>query len=300
MRNRCVSLKTSVDQLKERLQNAAIVETELKAELNCMQKERTEHSHTLTGTQEKLKHMQKTLSNSENERRLLADRLESTQTALNEVHHNQQSQQDVIQRLQTQIADLEVQKSTLEAQLRITKWNAGPCDSEKCAHNSGDVSSQLLKAQREKNELRLKIETLNEKLRQMECEKLSKFSESRHYDGSDKMHSSSDYSYDSNKLLDAAQSGCKDAQHYVMKQENHELKLKICRLETQMAEKESELVRLRAKLIESTKCSFDDIGKHRAAHMKTERLSDIREQSYRQQIDQLENQVRWLIEYIIS
>lgn len=279
-----------MDQLKERVQNAAIIETELKAELNCIQKERAEHNHVLAGTQEKLKHMQKTLSNSENERRLLTDRLDSTQSALNEVHHNQQSQQDVIQRLQTQIADLEVQKSTLEAQLRITKWNQGPCDSEKCAHNSGDVSSQLLKVQREKNELRLKIEMLNEKLRQMECDKLSKFTESRHYDGSDKMHSS-DYNYDSNKLLDSAQSGCNDAEHYAMKKENHELKIKICRLETQLTEKEGELVRLRAKLIDSSKCSFDDIGKHRAAQMKSERLTDIREQSYRQQIDQLENQV---------
>lgn len=279
-------MKTSVDQLKERLQNAAIVETELKAELNCIQKERSEQGHAFVGAQEKLKHMQKTLSNSENERRLLTDRLESTQSALNEVHHNQQSQQDIIQRLQTQIADLEVQKSTVEAQLRISKWNQSPCDSEKCAHNSGDVSSQLLKAQREKNELRLKIEMLNEKLRQMECDKLGKFSESRHGDGSDKLHSS-DYNFDSNRMLDAGG----DAAHYALKQENHELKLKVCRLETQLSEKEAELIRLRSKLIDSSKCSIDGIGKHRAAQIKTERLSDIREQSYRQQIDQLENQV---------
>lgn len=276
--------------MKERLQNAAIIETELRGELNCNQKERSEQNHALVTTREKLKHMQKTLSNNENEKRLLAERMESTQAALNELHHNQQSQQDVIQRLQNQIAELEVQKSTVEAQLRIAKWNQGNNEPDKCLHNIDDISSQLLKTQREKNELRLKIEILNEKLRNVESDKLSKFSESRQYDCPEKLHSN-DFEYDSNKLMDAKQKQCNITEHGILKQENHELKIRIRRLEAHLAEKESEYARLKAKLIESSKCTIEDMDKHRTAQLKSERLLDIREQSHRQQINQLENQV---------
>lgn len=286
--------------MKERLQNAAIIETELRGELNCIQKERSEQTHNLTATQEKIKHMQKSLSNSENERRILTDRLDTTQAALNEQHRVQQSQQDVIQRLQNQVAELEVQKSTIEAQLRIAKWNHGNNDPDSCVHNIDDVSSQLLKAQREKNELRLKVEMLNEKLRHAESNKLSKFSETRPYDCPEKLDFS-DYEYDSNKFADSSRKECNNPEHNSLRQENHDLKIKIRRLETLLAEKEAELTRLRTKLIESTKCPVDDLEKHRAAQLKSERLLDIREQHHRQQITQLENQVqRFFSSYILS
>lgn len=281
-------MKTSVDQLKERLQNAAIIETELRAELNCIQKERTEQSHLVTATQDKLKHMQKSLSSIENERRILSDRFESSQLTLNELHRSQQSQQDVIQRLQNQVADLEVQKSTIEAQLRIAKWNQSNNDPDSCVHNVDDISSQLLKTQREKNELRLRVEMLNEKLRQVESDKLSKFSESRPYDCPEKV---SNYEYDSNKMADSNRKSCNDPDHSYLKQENYDIKIKIRRLETMLAEKEAELARFRTKLIDSTKCPIDDLEKHRAAQLKSERLFDIRETHHRQQITQLENQV---------
>lgn len=281
------------------MQNAAIIETELRGELNCLQKERTEQVHSLTATQEKMKHVQKSLSNSENERRILADRLDTTQSALNEMHRSQQSQQDVIQRLQNQVADLEVQKSTIEAQLRIAKWNQGSGgDGDGCVHNMEDVSGQLLKAQREKNELRLKIEMLNEKLRQSETNKLSKFSESRPYDCPEKV-ALSDYEYDSNKLADSSRKECNVPEHNTLRQENHDLKIKVRRLETLLAEKECELTRLRTKLLENTKCPSDDIEKYRAAQRKSERLLDIREQHHRQQITQLENQVGFSFACII-
>lgn len=286
-----MALKTSVDQLKERLQNAAIVETELRGELNCLQKERAEQIHTLTATQEKMKHIQKSLSNSENERRILADRLDTTQSALNEQHRSQQTQQDVIQRLQNQVADLEVQKSTIEAQLRIAKWNQGNTEADGCVHNVEDVSGQLVKAQREKNELRLKIEMLNEKLRQTESTKLSKFSESRPYDCPEKVVNLSDYENDSNKWADSGRRDCNIPEHNTLRSENHDLKIKIRRLETQLAEKEAELTRLQTKLFDNSKCPSDDIEKYRAAQRKSERLLDIREQHHRQQITQLENQV---------
>lgn len=291
--NRCVALKTSVDQLKERLQNAAIIETELRGELNCLQKQQTEQNHVLTATQEKMKHTQKSLSNSENERRLLADRLDTTQAALNEQHRCQQSQQDVIQRLQNQVAELEVQKSTIEAQLRITKWNQGNSEPDGCVHNLDDISSQLMKAQREKNELRLKVEMLNEKMRHAESNKLSKFSESHPYDCPEK-HNSSDYEYDSNKFNDSSRKDANNFECNRLKQENYDLKIKIRRFETLLAEKEAELTRLRTKFIESTKYPTENIDKQRAAQLKSERLLDIREQHHRQQITQLENQVRIL------
>lgn len=253
--------------------------------------------HNLTATQEKIKHMQKSLSNSENERRILADRLDTTQAALNETHRSQQTQQDVIQRLQNQVADLEVQKSTIEAQLRISKWNQGTGDADGCTHNIEDVSGQLLKAQREKNELRLKIEMLNEKLRHAESNKLSKFSESRPYDSSEKA-SYSDYEYDSNKMADSSRRECNIPEHSVMRQEIHDLKIKTRRLESLLAEKEADLTRLKTKMLDSTKCPTDDIDKHRSAQLKSERLLDIREQHHRQQITQLENQVN-SIEYIL-
>lgn len=282
-----MALKTSVDQLKERLQSAAITETELRGELNCLQKERSEQSHSLIAAQDKLKHMQKTLSTSENERHIITERLDAAQNALNDLHRSQQSQQDAIQRLQDQSAELEVQKSTLEAQLRIAKWNGnGGGD---CGHGGGgggdEVSNQLLKTQREKNELRLKVETLNEKLRQLENDKFSKFSEFR---GEKKDFA--DHEFDSNRSHE------KDSLNYnldysLIKQENQDLKIRIRRLETLLAEKESELARLKARLLENTKCPTEDSDRVRAAQLQAERMQDVREQHHKQQVTQLENQV---------
>lgn len=298
---RCISLKTSVDQLKERLQSAALTETELRGELTCLQKERSEQSHSITSSQDKLKHLQKLLANNDNDRRVMAERLEAAQCSINELHRQQQSQQDIIQRMQNQTAELEVQKSTLEAQLRIAKWNQeSGCggDADHCGHHSNDeISSQLLKTQREKNELRLKVETLNEKLRQIENDKLSKFSENVHFDRSEKRNFK-DGEYDSNRMQESRDASGALKPNYnfetsLIKQENHDLKIKIRRIETLLAEKESELARLRAKLIENLKVGpNDDCEKYRAAQLKSERLLETREQHHRQQVLQLENQVR--------
>lgn len=259
-----------------------------------MQKERSEQSHCLIAAQDKLKQMQKNLSNSENERHIVAERLDAAQNSLNDVHRNQQSQQDAILRLQDQSAELEVQKSTLEAQLRIAKWNGGGGgggggDQAFSGHGGDDMSGQLLKTQREKNELRLKVETLNEKLRHIENEKLSKFSEGKSYDRGDKKHYG-DGEYDTNRTHE------KDSLNYnldysIIKQENQDLKIKIRRMETMLAEKESELARLKTKFLDSSKCPIDDADRYRAAQLQSERLLDVREQHHRQQVLQLENQV---------
>lgn len=277
--------------MKERLQNAAIVETELRGELNCLQKERSEQSHSLSATQEKIKHVQKSLSNSENERNILADRLKQSQSSLNEMHRSQATQQDVIQRLQSQVADLEVQKSTIEAQLRLVKFNPANSDADGCVHSMDEVSGQLIKAQREKNELRLKVEMLNDKLRQAESNKLSKFSQLHPYDSPEKMNLS-DYEYDSNKLAESARKEtCNVTEHNTWRQENHGLKIKIRHLESLLAEKEAELTRLRTKLLDSTKCPTIDTEKYRIARLKSERDTDIREKSHQLKVAQLENQV---------
>lgn len=274
---RCIALKTSVDQLKERLQSSAITETELRSELSCLQKDHVEHSHTINSNQDKLKHLQKALSNCDNEKRILHERFESAQNMIKELQLNHHGLQDNSQRLQNRISELEVQKSTLEAQMRIYKTN--PTSDEIVPESYNDLTSQLLKCQREKNEFRLKIEMLNERLRKSEIEQFGK---------------STGTEIDSNRLYDSGLSG-KDQTNYkleysLLKQENHDLKIKIRRLETLLAEKESELARLRASLIDNYKSHSQD---------RSSQLLDTREQHHRQQVTQLENQVFIIIIYFM-
>jgi len=62
--------------------------------------------------------MQKSLSNCENERRVLNERLETAQNNLAEMRRNNQILQDQVTRLNNELANNEVQKSALESQLR--------------------------------------------------------------------------------------------------------------------------------------------------------------------------------------
>lgn len=75
-------------------------------------------------------------------------------------------------------------------------------------------------------------------------------------------------------------------------QENRELRLKISRLENDLSEKESELTRLRSQR-PGLDAKFDraEIERYRAAQLQAERLLEAREQSHRQQVARLENQV---------
>lgn len=86
-----------------------------------------------------------------------------------------------------------------------------------------------------------------------------------------------------------------DVDHY--EQENRELRLKVRRLETQLAEKEAELIRVKSSYAH-THSIFDfsrdrtgEIERLRAAQLQAEKLLEAREQSHRQQILRLENQV---------
>lgn len=296
LEDRCISLKTTVDQLKERVQSSAITETELRSEINCLQRERTEHGHSAMAGQDKAKSLQKALTNCENDRRVLSERLEAAQHSINELRCAQQSQQDMIARNQEQMAELEVQKSSLESKLRIATWNQESSDTMHIKSSADDdMSRQLMTVQRERTELRNKVDSLTDKVRQMELERKtgtgqtpSKFSGHVQYDRSEKSLYG-DHEMDSNRMGeygDHHRSGDPD-----LERENRDLRMKIRRLETLLAEKEADLARAKAKLLEIPKGMPGDIERYRTAQVQAERLLDAREQSHRQQVLRLENQV---------
>ena len=300
LEDRCVALKTTIDQLKDRLQAAAITETELKAEINSLNKDRADQGQHLIIGQDKIKHIQKSLTNSENERRVLAERLDQAQNTVNELRRTQQSNQDNIQRMQEQLAEMEVKNSSLESQLRITKWNQDNPDNYGGGGGAGEQGGSDLK-DREKSEMRRKIDSLNEKVRILEQEKRygggatsSKFSGHVQFDRSEKY----DGEYDSNRHeMDNRFSGGVD--YSQIGKECRELRMKVRRLETQLAEKEAELARLKTKLAESgPKCASNDAERYRQAHLQAEKLLDARENSHRQQIIRLENQISMLREQL--
>ncbi|XP_017113635.1 rootletin [Drosophila elegans] len=318
LEDRCTALKSTVDQLKERLQKSAVTETQLRGELKTLQKELSEQGHCSQANEDKLKLVQKSLQTAENEKRILTERLDSAQSNLNELRRSQQAQLDGNQRLQEQVTDLEVQRSALESQLRIAKWNQESGGDKAMANGNGagngedELSRQLKSSQREKSELRSKLQTLQDKVKQLECERKSKFSGGNAYDRAEK--SSSYYAgaadsgeFDSNRYdVGAGNSGTGGGgsfncglDHSVIEQETRDLRLKVRRLETLLAEKESELARCKARMNDSAKCHEGmDGDRYRSAQMHAEKLLDAREQSHRQQVLRLENQISMLREQL--
>ncbi|XP_055383850.1 rootletin [Condylostylus longicornis] len=301
LEDRCTSLKTTLDQLKDRLQKAALVETELRGEIAGLNKEKAEQGHCVQAGQDKMKQLQKNLQAIENEKKILAERLDAAQNNQNELRRNQQAQQDLAQRLQQQVADLEVQKSSLESQLRIAKWNQENADTGGQGGNDGDLSRQLLAAQREKSELKSKLEALKEKVKDME-DRPSKFSGNVKFDRSEKGVYGLDGSMDSNRLetesyLRQGNYNC-GLDHALIEQENRDLRMKVRRLETQLAEKEAELARVKARAIENSKSLGGESDRYRSAQMQAEKLLDAREQAHKQQVLRLENQISMLREQL--
>lgn len=86
-----------------------------------------------------------------------------------------------------------------------------------------------------------------------------------------------------------------DIDHF--EQENRELRLKVRRLETQLAEKEAELIRVKSSYVHThsiydySRDRMGEIERLRAAQLQAEKLLEAREQSHRQQVLRLENQV---------
>lgn len=305
LEDRCVALKTTIDQLKDRVQAAAITETELKAEINCLNKDRSDQNQHLIIGQDKIKHVQKSLTNSENERRVLAERLDQAQNTVNELRRSQQSNTDNMQRMQEQLAEMEVAKSSLESQLRIAKWNQENPDAPGGGGGGGGNDKNDFDG-RDKSEMRRKIDTLNEKVRMLEHEKRyggggggatsgSKFSGHVQFDRSEKYDGHGEY--DSNRMETDSRYSC-GLDHTQIENECRDLRMKVRRLETMLAEKEAELARAKAKFSESPKCSTNDAERYRHAQLQAERLLDARENSHKQQILRLENQISMLREQL--
>ncbi|XP_039495545.1 rootletin isoform X1 [Drosophila santomea] len=318
LEDRCTALKTTVDQLKERLQKSAVSETQLRGELKTLQKELSEQGHCSQANEDKLKLVQKSLQTAENEKRILTERLDSAQTNLNELRRSQQAQLDGNQRLQEQVTDLEVQRSALESQLRIAKWNQESGGDKGLTNGNGggngeeELSRQLKSSQREKSELRSKLQTLQDKVKQLECDRKSKFSGGNAYDRAEKSNSyyggaAESGEFDSNRYdVGGGNAGTAGGgsfncglDHSVIEQETRDLRLKVRRLETLLAEKESELARCKARMNDSAKCHDGlDGDRYRSAQMHAEKLLDAREQSHRQQVLRLENQISMLREQL--
>lgn len=191
----------------------------------------------------------------------------------------------MLKRQQEQLAELEVQKSSLESQLRISKWNQENSDSMNIKQSTDDeMSRQLLTVQRERIELKNKVDALNNKIRQLEMDSNKRIEK--------------DYSHggilDSNRI-ESLSTSYHTADLNEIERENRELRMKVRRLETQLAEKEAELARVKAKLLETPKYLPNDAERYRSAQIQAERILDAREQSHRQQVLRLENQVHYHI-----
>jgi len=103
--------------------------------------------------------LQKQLSNTENDRRILSERLETVQQTLSNLKHTNQSLIDQNARLQNELANNEVQRSALESQLRLSTW-----PSEGVVTKDEELLRQLQTAQRERSEMRGRVDALSDKV----------------------------------------------------------------------------------------------------------------------------------------
>lgn len=277
LEERCVSLKSTIDQLNLSLERAAASESDLRSEMQSLQRQLVDTTSMSHSGAEKLKQLQKALSNSENERRVLSERLDSSQQNLAEFRRNNHILQDQIARLNNELANNEVQKSALESQLRLAQW-----PTEGVGGSSHQEEEFIRQLQREKSELRGKVDSLVAKIRQLESEKrsLERMGRGKSFEVSEK--------YDKEGF---------EIGRY--EQENRELRSRIGQLERELNEKEEELSKWR-----NHRCGgfdkFDrsEMERYRAAQLQAERLLEAREQSHRQQVARLENQVTLLREQL--
>lgn len=230
--------------------------------------------------------LQKSLSASENERRLLNERFEVTTQNLAELRRNNQILQDQVSRLNQELANNEVVRSSLESQLRLAQW---PTETTTSGKEEEELHRQLQTCQKERNEFRAKVDNLSTKLRHLENENrnlercavksLSTTGRTKSYEHPEKYQ------------MDSQRSETENSTKYEI--ENKELRMKISRLESELTEKELELSRLRSLQRSSLDGKFDraEIERYRSAQLQAERLLEAREQSHRQQVARLENQV---------
>lgn len=231
-------MKTTIENLNATLEKASNSETDLRNEIAALQRSLMESNSNASASNEKLKQLQKNLTNSENEKRILAERLEATQQNLTDIRRSQQALQDQVQRLQTELANNEVQRSSLEAQLRhATSMSATylGADSSGLPPGGGqddELIRQLQAAQREKMELRGKMDSLSDKIRQLEAEKRSL------------ERSVAKAAAARSKSFERPEKGSTGDNGNVaqLEQENRDLRLKIRRLEAQVNIKKKILI----------------------------------------------------------
>lgn len=89
------------------------------------------------------------------------EKLETTQQNLAEMRRNNQILQDQISRLNNDLANNEIQKSALESQLRLAQW---PADAGISSHHEEELRTQLHTAQRDKNDLKGKLDIMHNKV----------------------------------------------------------------------------------------------------------------------------------------
>jgi rootletin len=92
---------------------------------------------------------------------VVTERLEASQQTLAELRHINQHLTDQNQRLQTELANSEVQRSGLESQLRLASW---PPEGSGTSGKDEELMRQLQTSQRERMELRGKVESLSDKV----------------------------------------------------------------------------------------------------------------------------------------
>lgn len=142
----CANMKLTIDQLKSKVEQAAVLEAELRAEIKHIQKIRSNQEHVLSSSEEKIKQLQKALINSENEQRILSERLESSLQIVSETKRQNQSVMTQLQKYQEQVANLEVQKSNIDSQLKLLQWKGTTEDSnryDKSNYNSSKFDKEI-------------------------------------------------------------------------------------------------------------------------------------------------------------
>ncbi|KAF4520433.1 hypothetical protein B566_EDAN004004 [Ephemera danica] len=285
LEERCSSLKSTIDQLNIALERASSGEGDLKAEIHELRRSLLDHSSTSQSSNEKLKQMQKSLQNSENERRVLAERLEAAQNASAELRRVQSQHTEHSQRLQTELSNCEVQRSALETQLRLASWPEGGQ-----SNRDEEAARQLQTAQRERLEMKAKADALQDKtlikiFLLHYGDHFSPLVQVRHLERSLERAKSTSRGYESSAVM---QSGDNSGALPALEQELREVRLKVRRLETQLAEREAELSRRGAPAGAERSA---DIERLRSSQQQAERLLEAREQSHRQQIQLLREQL---------
>ena len=95
---------------------------------------------------------------------MIAERHEAAQQVLAELRRANQHLADQNQRLQTELANNEVQRSGLEAQIRLASWPSENAGTGIGSNKDEELMRQLQSSQRERMELRGKVESLSDKV----------------------------------------------------------------------------------------------------------------------------------------